>query len=437
MDFKEISINQLMDEIITNKSVFLCGNGFSVNFDESYKLDNLAKTLYQTHCHLKSNKSYDMISKQPFKRICKENFNQTIKILDKIYNENDFNNLFESAVLFAQSILSSKITIDWLKNHTYNNTLTFGLSSLDLVESIIYQASTYGIMQVNYELWSVLIYFILALKSAPKDIYVHDKDNLFVQATLKGTSQAVLETDSDFANLYADTAINGMYTYLRFLFTTNILLEGKSFNVQELSRWSHYDLNLLVSFFNNYNYIITTNYDLLLEKISNRNDIAHLHGSFSKIKKRVLAQSLGVFYNFTRYDLSTLIFGDYFLSKSFYQTTAKIANKNPQNTKIEIYTDILERIVQQKNTQSIVIFGLNVDNDYHIISNIKFHLALNKCTTNKLIYCYYSEKDKESFLKIYYKIIFSSTVNAIIKSKIQVQLISSKELLDNFFIPLT
>ncbi len=436
MDFQEISIEQLIDEINADTSVFLCGNGFSMNFDKSYKIDNLSKTLYETHCHLKSFQQYDIYPKDNlFYNICTNNYKQTKKVLNCMRNEEDFYFLFESAVIFAKSISNSKIVIDWLNKENYNNTLTFGLCSLDLVTSIVDQAETNSIMHVNYEFWSVLIYFALALRSAPPNVYIHDVNNLFIQATLHGTTQTISNSESKMGNLYADTAINGMYTYFRFLFTANILLKGKSCNVEELELWPQFDIDCLSSFLNGFNHLITTNYDLLLEKITNRSDVEHLHGSFSKTKKRVLAQSLGVSYNLTRFDLSTLIFGDYFLSKSFYPSALKLSEKFPNSTKTKSYLDITNQLITENNAQNIVIFGLNIENDYHIIRNLQYTLAVNNCPNNKIIYCYYDSSDKETFLNTYCDCItFSTEINNKVKNKIQPQIINSHEIINKFFI---
>lgn len=436
MDFQEITIEQLMNEINADTSVFLCGNGFSINFDKSYKIDNLAKTLYKTHRHLKSFQQYDILPKgNLFDNICINNYKQTKKVLNSIRNEKDFFNLFESAVIFAQSITNSKTVIDWINKENYNNTLTFGLCSLDLVSSIVDQAETNSIMHVNYEFWSVLIYFALALKSAPPNVYIHDINNLFVQATLEGTTQTISKSESKMGNLYADTAINGMYTYLRFLFTTNILLKGKSYNVEELDLWPQFDIGCLSSFLNGFNHLITTNYDLLLEKITNGRNVEHLHGSFSKVKKRVLAQSLGVNYNLTRFDLSSLIFGDYFLSKSFYPAALKLSQKSPYNTRMKSYLDITNQLITVNNTKNVVIFGLNIENDYHIIRNLQYSLAINNCPNNKIIYCYYNTSDKETFLNTYCNCItFSTEINDIVKNKLQPQIINSDKIIQSFFI---
>ena len=66
--------------------------------------------------------------------------------------------------------------------------------------------------------------------------------------------------------LLLKVANNGVYTYLRLLFSSNIILNGDSLNVRQLKRWNSYDISKIKEFFLCFNYLMTTNYDLLLEK---------------------------------------------------------------------------------------------------------------------------------------------------------------------------
>ena len=76
-----------------------------------------------------------------------------------------------------------------------------------------------------------------------------------------------------------------------------------------------------------FNYVLTTNYDLLVEKITD-GAVSHLHGCYTRQPQIVLGQSLGVFIDAVRYDLSSILIGDYFVAKSFYATTVHMAQKD-------------------------------------------------------------------------------------------------------------
>jgi hypothetical protein len=224
-----------------------------------------------------------------------------------------------------------------------------------------------------------------------------------------------------------------MYTYLRFLFTANILLDGKSYNVTNLSNWNKYDIENISSFLSNFDSLMTTNYDMLLESITKRK-ISHLHGYYSKQKKRVLSQSLGIFYNMVRYDLSTAVIGDFFLSKSFLPITSKQAAKQPQNSNIEIYDQILERVIKETQSQIIVIFGLNMDNDFHILRDIQIFFEAGKIKSPHIIYCYFNEDDKNGFINGYDACItYSEELCDFVRNTIKVSIIDSKQLIEKLF----
>ena len=124
---------------------------------------------------------------------------------------------------------------------------------------------------------------------------------------------------------------------------------------------------------------MTTNYDLLLEKITSKN-IYHLHGSFSRNPKRVLYESLGVIYNAKKYDVFTIP------TETNFQ---KVASNNKINTKIDAYDDMMKEAIRIGNTDVVVVFGLGIDNDYHILRSIQIEMVQNKCNNPNIIYSYY------------------------------------------------
>jgi hypothetical protein len=313
MDYSEIDFNKLMDTTARKSTAFLGGNGFSINFDNDYTAKNLSEKLYNTHCHLKSNECYDVVSNKSYKTALTENFKATKKALRKIENETAFISLFSDAVALACSIAENSLLALWLDNNGYDIKLIFGLSTIDLVNLIVEQAKKNGVMCVNHEYWTILIFYTLALRNTPKELFLLDTDNLFVTATLAGSTNTPLNLPPYGMNVYFYTSINGMYTYLRFLFATNILLNGRSYDVQQLKNWKNYNTDNIASFLLNFKQLITTNYDMIFEGITDR-QVFHLHGCYSREKLRVLSQSLGVYYNLLRYDLTTIVFGDYFIA---------------------------------------------------------------------------------------------------------------------------
>lgn len=428
-----INYKEFLKIIALNNSTILCGNGLSINFDKNFRTNDLINRLYSTHCYIKSNVDFDVCANAIYKKSLIQNYNNTLDFLDMINNKKDFECLFADAIKFAILLTDNKAALLWLDENGFNSRLTFGLKHLDLVFSIVQQARENGSMYVNYEYWTVLIYYILALKNIPEIIFTLDESNIFIAATLKGAKLSLINDTINGTNLYIDTSANGLYTYLRFLFTSNILLEGNSYNVEKLHYWKKYDIDKISNFFSNFNYLITTNYDLLLENITHRS-VAHLHGYFSREKKRVLSQSLGIFYNNIRYDLSTAVIGDYFLSKTFLQITAKTASKQPQNSCIENYDEILKRILLINKSNAIVIFGLNMDNDFHILRDLQIFLGTSGVSNPIVIYCFFNDNDKDSFLKAWDSCLtYSKDLCNNIKEKFIVLTMDSQEIISNNF----
>lgn len=434
--FEQISYNDFVKEIANNKSTFLCGNGFSINFDRKFSPSGLSSSLYSTHCHLKSFQHYDVMANNNYKEMMLNNYKCTISVINEISTESDFVAFFYDAVNFAHAIVDDLTVLNWLEENNYNLKMTFGLQQLDLVKEIVFQADNYGELSVNYEYWTVLIYYALALKNAPVDIFVLDVNNKFVKAVLAGNSISQKRPNSinNGMEIFGEVVTNGMHIYLRLLFSSNILLCGDSVNVQKLENWNLYSIDTVDNFLANFDYLMTTNYDLLLEKITQRN-VYHLHGGYTTDKKRVLYESLGVTYNGVRYDLSTIIVGDYFLAKSFYQITAKLASKNMINSQIQIYADMIKEIVCDGKSNVVVIFGLGVDNDYHILRDIQVQLEAGNTNNPHIIYCYYSDQDKNKFIESYQKCItYSNQLSEYVKNEISVSVIDSKEIIDKLFV---
>lgn len=174
MSYEYIDYNQLLKYISNTKSAFLCGNGFSINFDERYKISNLVDRLYQVHCYLyntSSNHTYNIHGNNKLKKTLTKNYKNTLKVITQIKNKKSFEQFFEDAISFAYSIIKNTNVINWIKSNNYNPNLAFELSPLDLVYDITNQSKKYGTMYVNYEYWTILIYFVLVLQNIPSSIY--------------------------------------------------------------------------------------------------------------------------------------------------------------------------------------------------------------------------------------------------------------------------
>lgn len=426
--YEEMSYDELIQIVDNHKCAFLCGNGLSINFDEGYLVGKLTERLFETHCHLFDNISFEVCADEKYNSFLKENFQGTFDVLEQIKSRKDFDRFYSSALEFAKSVANSKKVMNWLKQNGYNIELVFGLSIFSLLETLVAQADEDGVFNVNYEYLTILIYFVIALRKAPQELYRLDITNLFVQAVLRGCKYEFTNLKGSSAAL-SNVAISGMFAYYRFLFASNILMNGKSYDVKRLQHWNDVDRQAFKKFLNRFDYVMTTNYDKILENITNQ-PIYHLHGQFSLERNVVLNQSLGVKCGRTIYDISSIIIGDYFLSKSLLPNSANLAMTRGNNSKYYSYSNILEKVIKFEHTEAVVILGLNIENDYHILRELQVFLESGGVKCPQIIYCYFTEADKDSFLDVYDKCItYSDEVSQFVRNNIGVYVVKTPDVL--------
>lgn len=434
-NFQDISI-EMFQNLITSStnSSLLCGNGLSINFEPQLTLNSLGENLYRTHTHIVKFSDYKVVTPK-MKAVLLPNYKATIKYLERvIHNSKDFLALFSDAVNFAKSICNP-VVIEWITDNKFNAKLVMGFGPLDYVTDLIKQAeSSSSVFNVNYEYWTILIYFALVLAHAPTNVYISPEENKLVKAVAIGAEQS-LEIGSNSQSDYICKACeNGMFTYLRLLLATNILLVGNGYNVELMSKWNFFQKDTLKPFFALFNHVITTNYDLLIEKLTG-NEVSHLHGCYTRQRQTVLGQSLGVFIDAVRYDLSSILIGDYFVAKSFYATTAYVAQKSSLNTKINFYNEVLKQIIEKGKSDTVAIFGLNVNNDYHILRDLHIFLYQSGLPKANIIFCYFSEADRAAFMEAYESCItYSEELNKYVRERISTFTMDSHSILQRFFV---
>lgn len=432
---KELSLDDFRSMISnSSNSVLICGNGLSINFEPQLSLSALGARLYDTHNKILLFGDYSVVKGSGYTPVFKPNFQSTCRYLKKsISNAHQFALLFEDGIAFASTLTEGEIT-NWLSENKFIDKLTIGIGPLDLIKQLIEQAHTNGVFGVNYEYWPLLIYFVLAVHAAPEDIYHLDINNRFVLAVLKGSEYTLGSPEKLGVTYYSKTCENGMYTYLRLLLSSNVLFAENGVDVTALSKWGSYDHAKLKEFFSLFTYLATTNYDAIIEQISKRH-VDHLHGKFMNKRQTVLYQSLGIYLNSNRVDLTSILVGDYFTSKSFYAITADLASKKPVNSKIVSGNKILEDRIVRNKSNLIVIFGLNVDNDFHILRNIQINLEKSNIESADIIFCYFNLEDKDSFISTYNTCItYSTELNEYVTNNISIHTMSSRKILQEYFI---
>lgn len=427
----DITIEQFLNLIEESATPgLICGNGLSINFEPNLTLKQLGKNMYEAHMHVIKFGNYNSRIEA-----FKSNYSATIKYLKKsIHNRTDFIALFEDAIEFAKSI-DTPLVCEWIRSNGFSSKLVMGFGPLDYVFQLLKQAeSSDTVLDINYEFWSILIYFALVLNEAPSAVYSFNEKNRFIQAVLCGGQSTVGYSQRNQSTYLAKTCENGMFTYLRLVLSTNILLVGNGYHVEQMSRWNVYQKDELNIFFGLFRSIATTNYDLLIENLTNR-PVSHLHGCYTREKRAAFYQSLGVFVDAIRYDLSSILIGDYFVAKSSYAITAHMAQKFSANTKIEDCYQILERIIVKEKTDTVVIFGLNINNDFHILRNLQIYFEQSGIKHAQIIFCYFNQEDKATFESACESCItYSDELNAYIRNHISTYTIDSQRILERFFI---
>lgn len=394
---KEITYKELEKIVQKQPAAFLCGNGFSINFDSDFA--KIYDRLYEAHKLLIRNGKHDVKANKLFSKVFKDNYKSVCKYA-YTYKQKDIENVFESGVYFADSIVKNAELIEELNINGYIHKLVFGKSELDLVESIARVGNKSGYKCVNIEYWPILIYMFFAINALNNEKYEFPKNNEFITLIKVGNinrNKIVPETD----DIHQFVLSNGFNTYYRILFSTAILCNGKAVNFSELRNLGDLDLNKIRRFLDKYKLLMTLNYDHILENMSSR-PVKHIHGQYVQNEKEyVYYQSLGVDLNAETYiSFSDILIGDYFTNKTF-AGIVNAMNKNPINKKISSITKIVGNCMEKSEIEVVVIFGMNIDNDQHIIRDVMLKFSDMPSKDVKIVYCYFTEEDRDVFIEHY------------------------------------
>ena len=425
----ELNAEELNQLITKNPSMFLCGNGFSINFDKDFS--NIYDRLYEAHKSLMRHRKYDVRGNSSFRKVFKDNYKSICKYVNT-FKQKDLDEFFESGVIFAESIIKNVDLMDELQNSGYIHKLTFGTSELDSVKSIAEVGKSRGYKEVNIEYWSLLIYMYFAIEKL-ETTYVFPSNNLFITLIKIGNiNKGRLIPEEDDIHQYIMS--NGLNTYYRMLFATAIWNNGKAVDFKKLRGTDKLNISKIADFLNQFKVLITLNYDHIIENIVGH-PIQHIHGEFVEGEKEfVYFQSLGWESDEKRYvSYSDILLGDYYNNKTFAAQVSYM-NKNPLNKRIVNITQTVGKNIQEMRTNVIVIFGMNINNDQHIIRDVMLGLEEMVEENPKIVYCYYDEMDKADFESQYETAItFSEEVNRKVR-KIEVEYIKTQEILDRYFV---
>ena len=207
----------------------------------------------------------------------------------------------------------------------------------------------------------------------------------------------------------------------------------KAVNFSELGNLSNLKLKKIRNFLDNYKVLMTLNYDHILENMSSR-PVVHIHGRYEQNKKEyVYYQSLGVQISPATYiSFSDILIGDYFINKTF-AGIINVMNKNPINKKISNIVKTVGDRMEKDEIEAVVIFGMNIDNDQHIIRDIMLRFSDIPSKDVKIVYCYFTEEDRNVFHEQYEAAItFRDDVSQRVK-KTELLYIKTQDILQEYF----
>lgn len=422
---KDINVEYLENIIKENNCAFLCGNGFSINFDKDFA--NIYDRLEEANSQIQENGIYKVAQGKLLTKVFEENYNKVYKFI-KEYKQKDFEKLFYDGILFARTIMTNEKLLKNLDAEDYNTKLVFDYSKTYIIKSI---ANCNNYKNINIEFWTILIYIYFAIQKMKNEInYKFNKKNTFISFIECGdvfrVSKNNLQNDVDFLTLS-----NGFTIYYKILFSTAILCNGKALNIEKLDNIKKINLPILTDFLSTFKSIMTLNYDHILENLL-KQDIIHLHGSFVTNKHEyVYLQSLGINIKDTYISFSDILLGDY-----FYKTQTAILYdlfQNNFNKKITHLSKVIDRNFSINTIDTVFIFGLNIENDEHILRTIMLELYKINSKNKKIIYSYFTKEDKEIFENQYHKCItFRNDISEKVKN-IPLLGIKTQEILDKIF----
>lgn len=423
-----IKFYELNDLLKNDNCAFLCGNGFSINFDNDFA--DIYSNLYSAHKELIYNSNYVIKANSKFKNKFENNYKKVLNHI-KYISENKFYKIFEDALIFANTIIKNKDLINELKENKMITKMTFGLSELDILKDICRRGDEKSYTGVNIENWSILIYFYHSIDLLNTNLYEFPKNNLFITLAKLGNTSNIKITDEEDAK--TKTLSNGFITYYRFLFSIAIFSKGKSIYFKKLKNTDNLNLKKIKEFLKKFDLIMTLNFDLIIENLINES-IEHLHGKFVINQEYyVYNQRLILQKNNDFIDLSDILIGDYFIFKTFLSTVNQLASNENNNKKLDHVSKKLKYLIGHNLIEKIVIFGMNIENDYHILRNLMISMYFSNIENPEIIYCYFNEKEKLEFEKQFKKVITYSDKLNDYSNNITRSFIKTQDILNNIF----
>lgn len=420
-----LNVKELYKILEIDNCAFLCGNGFSINFDNNFS--NIYDRLYTSHKKLIHNTEYTIKSNSGFLKKINDNYKNVLSYLRNI-NKKNLLGIFEDALIFANSILNNEQLIQDLIAYKMITKLVFEFSELDILKNICTMGNNNGIKSVNIENWTILVYFYHAIELLNIDYYKYPPANSFITIIKVGDKNKLKLIDEPSA--INDTISNGFITYYRMLFSTAIFSDGKAIDFKMLSNINKLNIEKIKIFLEKFNLLMSLNYDRIIENLLNKK-VEHLHGEFLINERQyVYNQNLVLHTQNGLVDFSDILIGDYFIFKTFLPQINRLSSINK---KIEYIGSKIDRLIKENSINTIIIFGVSIENDYHILRNLMLGLCFAGIDNPHIIYCYFSESEKEEFGRSFKKLITFDKETTSYSRNIKISYIKTQDILNNVF----
>jgi len=288
---------------------------------------------------------------------------------------------------------------------------------------------------VNLEHWTILIYFYFAIIRINPLYYCFPNNNSFITVLKMGHKSAIKLLPYE-SQIYEDVIFNGFTTYYRILFSVAIFSKGKAFDFSMLCNTLNLEISKIKVFLTKFNLLVSLNYDNILENIVD-DRVEHLHGVFVRDKTEyVYSQSLGLEYDNGYVSFSELMIGDYFIFKSFLPVVNNLV-KNHINKSMTHFSKKMDELIEVNSINNVIIFGMNIENDQHVLRNLMLAFYNAQQKNPHIIYCYYNPEERKEFAKQFKGVItFSKEVNEYVEN-IEVSYIRTQELLKEYFLKIS
>lgn len=430
----KISISELEKLLYEGNGIFICGNGFSMNFDTSFGsiYDNLKDACNKVSRALE----YTVKSNPAFEKRCKDNFN-AVKNKFRNMDKSKVEMIFQDGYIFAKSIMENKKLRNEIKENHFLTELVFDKNELSLVESIYLTGMKKGIKYISIEHWPILIYMYYVINYINPSYYKFPQNNLFLDFVKVGDYNKVnllpQNTEPKFIS-YFDTILNGFNTFYKLIFLTAIFGDGKAIDITKLDKINQINKDKLNSFLNKFKSLMTLNYDYILENLTNR-EVDHLHGKFiiSNDREYLYNQSSRFKYENQYISFSDIIIGDYFINKTIIPIINNLNSGKQINKKVQSESSILEETFMNNKIDTIVLFGLNINDDEFTMRNIIVALEKANIKNPKIVYCYFGDEQATEFQDKYNKLnVFGKELTEY-GNNIEIKLIKTQEILSEYF----